>query len=260
MTNTLEELIKLNHDLRVALLTKWQARTPYIREGKAWPLLYLAVQMANLHEAIELLASKGFGREAGILLRSMFEATVNVKWIALDPENRLDRYAAYRYFAAEQYRDLGERLPSGKEKSPEQRKQYEKESEQIRREARKAKYKYGFRKFDYWSGKSLKKMAEEVGWLPRYESVFKIYSDVTHANIGSSQDFISSSESGTIFIQRKARFPHAEPVMKEAYCYLTNAFAFTDICVELGIEAEIDKAIKNVNAILSGDLRHLESL
>ncbi len=101
MANTLEELLKLNHDLRVTLLTKWQIHAFYIKEGKSWPLLYLAVHVANLHEAIELLVSKDFGREAGILLRSMFEATVNVIWIAQDSEVRLDRYAAYRYFAAE---------------------------------------------------------------------------------------------------------------------------------------------------------------
>lgn len=254
MANALEELLKLNHDLRVTLLTKWQTHAFYRKEGKSWPLLYLAVQVANLHEAIELLVSKGFGREAGILLRSMFEATVNVIWIAQDPEARLGRYAAYRYFAAEQYRDLGERLPSREGQSLEQQEQYEKESEQVRREAKKAKDQYGFRKGTYWSGKTLKEMAKEVGWLPRYEVIYKIYSDVMHSNIGSSQDFISSSDTGTIFVQRKARFPHANPVMREAYCYLTVAFSFADAYAGLGMEAEIDEAMKKVNAILSGQL------
>lgn len=260
MASTIEELIKLNHDLRVTLLTRWQVRTPYTLGGNSWPLLYLAMQVVNLHEAIELLSSKGFGREAGILLRSMFEATVNVIWIAQDPVNRLDRYAAYRYFAAEQYRDLGERLPKREKESIEQREQYERETEQVRQDAQKAKDQYGFRKGAYWSGKTLKDMAKGVGWLPRYESVYKIYSDVTHANIGSSQDFVSSNESGAIFIHGRPRFPHADPVLREAYCYLTTALAFTDTWVELGIGAEIDKAMKNVNAILSGNLDKLENL
>ena len=253
MANTLEELIKLNHELRVSLLTKWQMHAFYLKEGKSWPLLYLAIQVANLHEAIELLASRGFGREAGILLRSMFEATVNVMWIAQDPDARLDRYAAYRYFAAEQYRDLGERLPRREEQPLEQRRQYEKESEQVRQEANKVKEQYGFRKGTYWSGKTLKEMAKEVGWLPRYEAIYKIYSDVMHANIGSSQDFVSSSESGTIFIQRNARFPHAEPVMREAYCYLTVALSLADAYAGLGMEEEIDKAVKKVSDILTGN-------
>ncbi len=259
MADTLDELIKLNRNLRVTLLSKWQ-RAPRPKSGKSWPLLYLAVQVANLHEAIEILASKGLGREAGILLRSMFEATINVLWIAQDPEARLDRYAAYRYFAAEQYRDLGERLPSREGQSQEQREQYEKESEQVRLRAKSAKDQYGFRKGAYWSGKTLKAMAKEVNWLPRYEAIYKIYSDVMHSNIGSSQDFVTSNESGAIFIHGKAQFPHADPVLKEAYCYLTTTFAFTDAWVELGIETEIDIAMKNVNAILSGDLGKLENL
>lgn len=62
------------------------------------------------------------------------------------------------------------------------------------------------------------------------------------------------------FIHGRARFPHADPVLREAYCYLTTALAFTDTWVELGIGAEIDKAMKNVNAILSGNLDKLENL
>lgn len=254
MANTLEELIKLNHELRVSLLTKWQTHASYLKEGKSWPLLYLAIQVANLHEAIELLASRGFGREAGILLRSMFEATVNVMWIAQDPDVRLDRYAAYRYYAAEQYRDLGERLPHREEQPLEQRRQYEKESEQARQEANKVKEQYGFRKGTYWSGKPLKEMAKEVGWLHRYEALYKIYSDIIHSNIGSSQDFVSSNESGAIFIYGRARFPHAEPVLREAYCDLTVVFSLADAYAGLGMEAEIDKARENMNDILSENI------
>lgn len=253
MADILGKLIKLNRDLRVTLLSKWQ-QAPSPKSGKSWPLLYLAVQVANLHEAIELLASKGFGREAGILLRSMFEATVNVMWIAQDPENRLDRFAAYRYFAAEQYRDLRERLPRRNKESFEQRKQYELEGEQVRRESQKGKDQYGFKRGALWSGKPLKEMARDVGWLSRYEAIYKIYSDVSHANIGSSQDFVSGDSTGAVFIQRKAQFPHCNPVMREAYCCLTTTFALADAYAGLGIEAEIDEAMKKVNNILSSNL------
>lgn len=253
MADILDELIKLNRDLRVTLLSKWQ-QAPRPKSGKSWPLLYLALQVANLHEAIELLASRGFRREAGILIRSMFEATVNVMWIAQDPEKRLDRFAAYRYFAAEQYRELRERLPRQKKESLEQRKQYESESEQVRRDSQKVKNQYGFKRGALWSGKPLKEMAKDVGWLSRYQVIYKIYSDVTHANIGSSQDFVSANSSGAVFIQRKAQFPHCNPVMREAYCCLTTTFAFADAYVGLGIEAEIDKAMTKVNTILSGGL------
>ena len=107
---TVKQLIRLNRDLRVTLTKKMRLHTLDIREEKAWPLLYLIIQAINLHEAIGLLISKGFGPEAGILLRSMLEVTINVMWICKDPEIRLTRYADYRFFAIEQYRDLGERL------------------------------------------------------------------------------------------------------------------------------------------------------
>jgi len=253
LADILDELIKLNRDLRVTLLSKWQ-QAPRPKSGKSWPLLYLAVQVVNLHEAIELLASRGFGREAGILIRSMFEATVNVMWIAQDPEQRLDRFAAYRYFAAEQYRDLRGRLPRQTKQSLEERKQYELEGEQIRQESQKAKDQYGFRREALWSGKPLKEMARDVGWLSRYEAIYKIYSDVSHANIGSSQDFVSGDSTGAVFIQRKAQFAHCNPVMREAYCCLTTTLGLADAYVGLGIEAEIDEAMKKVNSILSGSL------
>lgn len=255
---TVKQLIRLNRDLRVTLTKKMRLHTLDIREEKAWPLLYLIIQAINLHEAIGLLISKGFGPEAGILLRSMLEVTINVMWICKDPEIRLARYADYRFFAIEQYRDLGERLikeanwsTAIRERWDKKSKQREKENTLVKKEAESVKDQYGFKKRNHWSGMSLKNMANEVGWLHKYEAIYKIYSEVIHSSIGNSKDFITSNDSGAVLMSMKSLFPLGDSILSEAFVDLTVVFSVVNDYVGLGLKTEIDEANRIADNIIS---------
>lgn len=72
-----------------------------------WPLLYLGVKLLRHDEALEILAERGFGFEAGMLTRSMFEAAVNIMWIMKgdDLPSKLKRYSEYQFVASQKSRD-----------------------------------------------------------------------------------------------------------------------------------------------------------
>lgn len=246
---SVQDLIKSNKQLRESIQARLKRIHGKPRERKSWPLFYLATHVLRLHEALELLVERGFGREAGILLRSLFEATVNIMWISKDVESRLERYASYQYFAAQKYRELKEKGSDIEKLSPAEREEWAKESELVRSEARKARHKYGFRPHVGWSGKSIRGMAEDVGWLDRYDRLYKIYSEVTHSGVAGAHDFVTQHSSGVLLIDNLPKFPHAIPCLQEAYFYLTLAFGLADAYIGLGMNDVINKAIADIQQV-----------
>jgi len=179
----------------------------------------------------------------------MFEAAVSIAWISKDVESRLERYASYQYFTAQKYRELKEKGSDIEKLSPAKREEWAKESEWIRSEAKKARHKYGFRPHLSWSGKSLRNMAEDVGWLERYDRLYKIYSEVTHSGVAGAHDFITQHNSGVLLIDNLPKFPHAIPCLQEAYLYLTLAFGLADAYIGLGMNEIIDRAMVDIQHI-----------
>lgn len=106
---SVQQLILLNRELRESLVSGLAAHISGLNEGKFLPLIHLAVQVLRRHEALELLAERGLGQEAGMMLRSMFEATVNALGISKDLNARMKRYHLYQFFSAKQYSDLADK-------------------------------------------------------------------------------------------------------------------------------------------------------
>lgn len=245
----IEDLIKSNRQLRESIQERLKQTRGKLYERKSWPLFYLATHVLRLHEALELLIERGFGREAGILLRSMFEAAVNIAWISKDVESRLERFASHQYFAAQKYRELKEKKLDIEKLSPAEREEWEKEGELIRSEAKKGRHKYGFRPNLNWSGKSTRQMAEEVGWIERYDRLYKVYSEVTHSGVVGAHDFITQHSSGALLIDNLPKFPHSVICLQEAYFYVTLSLGLADAYIGLGINEIIDKAMVDIKQV-----------
>ena len=251
---SIQQLILLNRELRKSLQLGWTAHVSGPNEGKFWPLLHFAVQVIRKHEALEILAERGFGQEAGMMLRSMFEATVNAVWISKDLDARLKRYHAYQFFSAQQYRNLAE--SKGIANNRVKNKENESRKKTVKQLAEEAGWremgKYGFKRNDYWSGKPLKQMAEDIGWLERYETEYKIYSDITHAGAASGSDYFSQSDSGVTFITVRPQWEHCQMCLREGYLYLTTTFTVADDCVNLGLGRQLDTAMARLPDIYPG--------
>lgn len=259
---TLQQLVQLNRELRNSLISGLETHRSGPDEGKYWPLLHLAVQVIRKHEGLELLSEHGLGQEAGMMLRSMFEATVNAVWISKDIDTRMKRYHYYQYFAAQQYQNLADKRGIIKNSSSiREDASHKKTIKQIAEEVGwREMEKYGFKKNTPWSGRNLKQMAEDLGlgWLERYETVYKIYSDVTHAGAVSGRDYFSQSDSGVTTITVSPQWEHCHLCLTEAYLYLTMTFSVADACVDLGLDKQLDIAISRLPKIFqdSPDTMH----
>ena len=251
---TIKQLLQLNRELRKSLMSGWSTHISGPNEGKYWPLIHYTIQVMRKHEALELLAERGLGQEAGIILRSMFEATVNAMWISKDLEARIKRYHSYQFFSAQQYRNLADRHGIKSEETPRTRNKNREKT--LKEKAEEAGWremeKYNFKKGAYWSGMTLRKMAEDIGWLDRYEIGYKIYSDVTHSGVASGNDYISQSDSGVTFVNVVPQWEHSKACLQEAYCYLTFTFEVLNDCIGMELDKQLDVAWAKMPEILPG--------
>jgi hypothetical protein len=238
---TIRDLVYLNRDLRKTLQTVLSTHRSPI-DGRFWPIVYLTLKIMKHHEALELLAGREYGSEAGILIRSMFEAVLNLLWISHDVENRLKRYVAYQIYDSQKYRYASTKWNAMAKFSEDDKKQIEQNFEQLSQQAHEFKELYGFKSNKHWSGKSLREMAKEVGWLERYDFLYIIYSDIVHSNVLASNNYISFDASGMLKIINEPQIEHCKACLTEAYVYLLAAFSFLDVFLDLNMESIVDKA------------------
>jgi len=198
------------------------------------------------NEALELLASRECGSEAGIVLRAMFEAVVNLLWISKDPEIRLKRYTAYQLFDSQKYRDMTAKRKTTSNFTDTEIEQIETDFKRLYQDAQKIGQEFGFKKGKHWSGKGLKEMAKEIGWSERYDYLYKIYSDITHSNILSLRDYVTVDSSGSMRVNIQPQIEHCKACLSEAYVYLVTAFGFLDVFLDLNMEAVVDKAFLRI--------------
>ena len=87
------DLVALNRELSEPVFTAMRLWSGIEPNKLRLPFVYLGNRALKTHEGIVILAERGLGLEAGMLLRSLIEIAINVKWI-YEPElpisNRLD--------------------------------------------------------------------------------------------------------------------------------------------------------------------------
>lgn len=240
---TVKQLIELNHQMRSELLLAWQFHKSGPDDGKYMPLLHFALQATKKHEAMEFLIQHNLGQEAGMMLRSMFEAMVNAIWIAQDLENRLKRFHAYQFFSAQKYQKLGQKL-HGVSQTEESAAEEEAEKS-LRQKAEEEGWRdlpnWNFKSGVYWSGKSLYDMAVEIGMEKGYNTVYRIYSEVVHVGLASGSEYFSQSDDGVTTIRRETVLPHGELCLRQGYYFMLLIFSALEECVGINLGKVLDK-------------------
>jgi hypothetical protein len=250
---SVQSLAQDNRIFRNRLKAGLDARK-YPIDGPLWPLVFLSVKLLRHDEALELLADRGFGTEAGMILRTMFEAAVNIAWISKDPIIRLKRYSDYQFVSTQKSRDYIEQYDVLKEAPPEIRAELQTNVDNLNQKAQEVKEEYGFNLFKHWSGKSLKDIATEMGWGERYEVIYRMYSDVIHSGFGSVNDYLVFDKSGKISVNYKDQTGHCKACLSEGQVYMLGAFGTLNILLDLKLDQVIEDGFTNKGGIIGKNL------
>lgn len=158
------------------------------------------------HGAILFLCAQGYGEDAAILTRSLFDLSITLLYILKDPTNkRVLRYFRYDSIIRKRMFDYAKDVPIFA-KLFEERKLHPKSGdttiEEVEKYAKLAqkKYKYGDMG---WSDKTIRQMAEEVGRGGAYRTVYYLQSNITHSAVRTMNDYVKAHDKGyTVDIRR----------------------------------------------------------
>ncbi len=243
-----QTLVLENRILRRQLKAGLDDRKISAVEEPLWPLMYLSVKLLRHEEALELLASSGFGSEAGILLRTMFEAAVNIRWITKDTSTmpqELKRYSDYQFVSSKRYRDYVKDWKMLEDIPEAAQEEWGNICRELDKKAGEIKDEYNFNMYKPWSGKTLKQMANEVGWGERYATLYQIYSDVVHSGITAVPEYLVFDKKGKVTQNFRSQTEHCKFCLYEGQLYLLTAFGMLNILLDLKLDKVIEDGIAN---------------
>ncbi len=135
-------------------------------------------KVVKTHNAILILCTNGYGEDAAILARSIFETLLNIEYILKEnSEERVKRYIEHGRKIKRMYLQALSTHTDAVAYSVS-----DEERQKIISEDTIVQEKYNF-KINGWSDKSGYKMAEDVGMLADYEMIYKMMCGLAHTDI-----------------------------------------------------------------------------
>lgn len=193
-------------------------------------LLHFA-RAAYLLDAIYRLALQGLATEAMVILRSLLNLYINIKWLTKDDSKKsFERYAdfevVYRKLTLDnvkKYGGIGDKIKNYNLKI------HDKDFERVKK-----KYNLNKRKdFFNWSGRSIYQMAKDVNLENSYKIIYGELSSIEHTGPGSVRHYLDDSEKGKTKIKAGPRDEDIDSVLLTALEYYFKVKAITHDIFEL---------------------------
>jgi hypothetical protein len=215
----------------------------------------MAFLFAKSHKtfwAIDILAQRGFGQDAAILTRSLFELLVTTKYLTKE-EKSVDRYSHYdcilRKRLIDKYKEdikngkislsaEVQALLNDKEKMAEVEKSYQIAEPYFKENRRK----------DAWSGKTIKEMAEEVGLYHEYNYFYWLLSHQVHSNSMSMRDYINFS-GGEIECESGPSERFVKEVLRYSFLFFLDVLEVVNQTFQLGFKDQISESAHAYNLV-----------
>lgn len=151
------------------------------------------------HEAIMILCSEGYGEDAAILVRSLFELLITLLYILKDStDERADRYYSYDWILRKKMFDYVKTKPEiakemqGRVINP---KTGDTNIEEVIKQANVVQEKYQYNNKG-WSNKTIYDMAFEVGRMDQYKTIYTLQSQIAHTAVRVMNDYVKDNGSG----------------------------------------------------------------
>jgi len=204
-------------------------------------LLILAGKGCKTHQATLLLAELGYGQDAGILLRSLFNLVVNLTWISKVPTTRVKMYVDYDWILRDK---AGNRISYGMEHLGLESSLTDAQLADLKREISEEVART-IEEHDYgrsgWSKRNLFEMAEEVGLKLDYQFIYPILSDVEHSSPRSLIYYEKVCPQGVMVDLNMTGLP-IPPILGSAYWCLLQIGRLVDRFLPVHIKNDLDAA------------------
>jgi len=195
----------INEDIRRFIDEVFQKNTiSHRNEPLKGAAVFFFTKSIKTNSAIWHLCADGYGEDAAVLVRSLFNLVVNFYYIlAQDSENRAKQYIEYYKITRLQIHNIIKKWPN---KFSSANISVEKEQE-IETEADEAIKEYKFDTKKPWSGKSILQMCKDIdsqnptknrSFEQNYDILYNYLSDFEHSNVMASGSYLNEDNNGWI--------------------------------------------------------------
>lgn len=227
------KLLELNQRL-IALVEDYSEGLPIGEwtESKSI-LIYAFVKGYRTSNSVLLLCEKGNGQDAFMLVRTLFELMVTVGYIFnKDTEERTKMYNGYDWVL----RDKMFRNISNNKQAQKLLKERNSgiDFDEMEQKAKTHKETYG----NSWSGKSIEKMAKEIGVGQLYKTLYALGSQLTHSAPRSANDYMKVKDDEVELLTYPSEIYVNESLVGCFFCFYHIIQQLNEI-LELGIGKEL---------------------
>ncbi|HHT9134941.1 MAG TPA: DUF5677 domain-containing protein [Candidatus Avalokitesvara rifleensis] len=202
-------------------------------------------------QAVDILMQRGYGQDAAILTRSLFEILVISKWIIAGDSERINKFVNYHRVLRKKLFDMyREDIKNSKfSRTPETEAILNNDDIRKKIGDNYSDVKHLYPNEYLWSGKTIKKMAEEVGLDHDYDYSYGLLSDQVHSNAMVIQDYISFPKE-----EMEVEYGPSKSFLPEVFFYSTQFF-LKFLCevnqtFQLGFEGRISETAKDRETVL----------
>ena len=198
ISTSYKDLFSFNHQLKL-LVDDYLERVIRNIGPKDALVAFTLAKSYKTHSAIMTLCEGGYGEDASILNRTIFELLITLLYILKDPTDE----RAYRYYAFDWI--LREKMFNYAEQKPELLLQLEQRElkpkkgdvsiSEVKKMAKQVQDKYKYKGYN-WSDKSLGEMADEVNRSGQYKTMYRLSSQHTHSHSRVMNDYVKPTENG----------------------------------------------------------------
>jgi hypothetical protein len=182
--------------------------------------LFHYIRASYLLEAINKLCVEGLATEAMVILRSLLNLYINIKWLTSgDSKKRFEKFAdfevVFKKSVIDKILEFGDIQDEIKDDDP-----------AIHDDAfKKVKEKYNLKKgrdFYKWSGKSIFQMAKDVNLEKEYQIIYGRLSSTEHTGPESVREYLDDSDIGKIIVRKGPRDENIDMVLLTSLDYYFN--------------------------------------
>jgi hypothetical protein len=232
-----ERLLGLNDELqRLAReLVPATYPIPLDRLTRAQSIAIFALTKAcKTHAALVALCRIGYGEDASILARSLFELALDMLYISQDsPGERAERYIDHDWVI--RYEMLHTLRTDPALKSA--RKTEDSTAAEIEREAHRVQNRWQFwseqnksgrlkRPKSHWSGKTIRDVAAAVGWESHYNTMYRLVSQLAHSSVRGANQYMAEINEQTLQLNSGPSANYVWQTLFSGFVYLHQTTEF----------------------------------
>jgi hypothetical protein len=190
--------------------------------------LFHYARALNLLQSIKVLCSEGYATEAMIILRSLLNLFINIKWLTSEEIDycsvnyRMKRFADYDVVFRKKHKDNIIKFCPGVISENEHAYFDEEFEEIVKKYPKEANFDPKF-----WSGKNIFEMASEVSLENEYRILYSQLSEMEHTGPSSKNQYIDFSHEGKMRINTGPKDKDITKVLVTAFSYFLDVNAIT---------------------------------